>query len=50
MNKSSSGNLNRREWIRAGSLGLLGISMADVAQWQQQATAADAVPRARNVI
>ncbi|MCP4817051.1 MAG: DUF1501 domain-containing protein, partial [Planctomycetaceae bacterium] len=50
MNKSSPGNLNRREWIRAGSLGLLGISMADVAQWQQQATAADAVPRARNVI
>ena len=43
--------LTRREMIRAGSLGLMGLSMVDVAQWRQQSTlAADDLPPKRSVI
>ncbi len=44
--------VSRREILQAGSLGLLGLSMADVAAWRCQAAVAggDAAPRPKSVI
>lgn len=43
--------VQRREMLQAGGLGLLGLSMADVAGWRQAATAAGvSAPKARSVI
>ena len=51
LSRQPSHLLTRREMIRAGSLGLMGLSMVDVAQWRgQTAMAASDLPPKRSVI